>query len=285
MESSVVALGLPLALAVIMFGLGLDLTPADFRRVARAPRAVIVALGCQLLLLPAICFGLILLFRLPPALAAGMMLLAASPGGTAANLYSHLFRGDVALNVSLTAINSAVAAFSLPLVVHFAVIWFRPGDLDLGLQFGKMAEVFLIVLTPIALGMAVRHMKPRFATAADRPVRIASILLLTLMVLGVAAVNHAVLADRFVSLGGVTVVFCALGLAIGYGLPRLIGIGTPQAVATAFEVGVHNAALAMVVAQSVLYRPEMALPAAVYGAVMFPLAALFGIWITRRRAT
>src|SRR5690606_7877277 len=92
------AVALPLALGIIMFGLGLDLTPADFVRVAKQPKAAAVALACQLLLLPAICFGLVLLFRLPPILAVGMMLLAASPGGTTANLYSHLFRGDVALN-------------------------------------------------------------------------------------------------------------------------------------------------------------------------------------------
>uniref|UniRef100_UPI003568E0C7 bile acid:sodium symporter family protein n=1 Tax=Nocardioides sp. TaxID=35761 RepID=UPI003568E0C7 len=105
MDSALTTVGLPLALGIIMFGLGLSLTVADFRRVARHPKVVTVALACQLLLLPLICFGLVALFDLPPLLAVGMMLLAASPGGTSANLFSHLFRGDVALNVSLTAVN------------------------------------------------------------------------------------------------------------------------------------------------------------------------------------
>ena len=96
MGSALTTIGLPVALGIIMFGLGLSLTLGDFARVAKHPRAVVVALACQLLVLPALCFGLVLAFQLPPLLAIGMMLLAASPGGTTANLYSHLFGGDIA---------------------------------------------------------------------------------------------------------------------------------------------------------------------------------------------
>ncbi len=114
MDSALTTIGLPIALGIIMFGLGLDLTPADFRRIGKHPRAVLVALAAQLLILPAVCFGLVLLFDLPPLLGIGMMLLAASPGGTTANLFSHLFRGDDALNITLTAINSIIAIATLP---------------------------------------------------------------------------------------------------------------------------------------------------------------------------
>ena len=102
MGSALTTIGLPVALGIIMFGLGLSLTVADFKRVGKHPKAVLIALACQLLILPLVAFGLVHLFNLPPVLAVGMMLLAASPGGTTANLYSHLFRGDVALNISLT---------------------------------------------------------------------------------------------------------------------------------------------------------------------------------------
>ena len=105
----------------IVTGLGLSLTTGDFARVARHPKAVGIALFCQVLILPVICFGLVELFNLPPILAVGMMLLAASPGGTTANLYSHLFRGDVALNISLTAINSVLSVFTLPIVVNLSI--------------------------------------------------------------------------------------------------------------------------------------------------------------------
>ncbi len=266
-----------------MFGLGLGLTPADFARVARRPKAAGVALACQLLLLPVICFGLVLLFRLPPVLAVGMMLLAASPGGTTANLYSHLFRGDVALNISLTAINSVIAVVTLPVVVNLAIAFFQPGDLHVGLQFRKTIEVFMIVLAPVALGMLVRGWRPAFAAAMDKPVRIASILILVLVILGAAASSFHVLMSQIGGLAGVTVAFCLLSLGVGYGVPRLLKIERPQAVASAFEVGLHNATLAIVIAQSVLNSPEMTLPGAVYGVLMFPLAAGFGFLITRRK--
>ena len=282
MEFATVAL--PLALGVIMFGLGLDLTPADFARVARQPKAAAVALACQLLLLPALCFALVLLFRLPPILAVGMMLLAASPGGTTANLYSHLFRGDVALNISLTAINSVIAVVTLPVITNLAIAFFQPGDLTVGLQFKKTLEVFMIVLAPVALGMTVRALKPAFAKAMDKPVRIASVAILALVIAGAAVGSFDLLASNFALLGGISVAFCGLSLAVGYVVPRLLRIEQPQAVASAFEVGIHNATLAIVVAQGVLGRPDMSLPAAVYGVLMFPVAAAFGLWITRRRA-
>lgn len=276
------AVALPLALGIIMFGLGLDLTPADFVRVARQPRAASVALGCQLLLLPAICFALVLLFRLPPILAVGMLLLAASPGGTTANLYSHLFRGDVALNISLTAINSVIAVVTLPVITNLAIAWFQPGDLSVGLQFRKTLEVFLIVLAPVALGMTVRALKPGFAKAMDKPVRIASVVILVLVIAGSVASSFDLLAANILLLGGIAIAFCVLSLTVGYVVPRLLKIDKSQAVASAFEVGIHNATLAIVIAQGVLQQPEMSLPAAVYGVLMFPIAALFGLWISRR---
>lgn len=277
------AIALPLALGIIMFGLGLDLTPGDFARVARQPKAAGVALACQLLLLPAICFGLVLLFQLPPILAVGMLLLAASPGGTTANLYSHLFRGDVALNISLTAINSVIAVVTLPIITNLAIAWFQPGNLSVGLQFAKTLEVFMIVLVPVVLGMTVRAIKPGFADAMDKPVRIASVLILVLVIAGAVASSFDLLASNFLLLGGITTAFCVLSLSVGYIVPRLMKIAKPQAVASAFEVGIHNATLAIVIAQGVLGRPDMSLPAAIYGVLMFPIAALFGLWVTKRR--
>lgn len=284
MDSPLAMIGLPVALGVIMFGLGLDLTPGDFARIGKRPKAVAVALACQLLLLPAVCFGLVLLFRLPPVLAVGMMLLAASPGGTTANLYSHLFRGDVALNISLTAINSVIAVLTLPVIVNLSIAWFQPGDMTVGLQLKKTIEVFMIVLAPVGLGMLVRGLRPGFARAMDKPVRLASVVILTLVIAGAVVSNFAVLKDDFIALAGIVVSFCILSLGIGFIVPRLLRINREQSIASAFEVGLHNATLAIVIAQSVLVVPDMSLPAAVYGVLMFPLAAVFGLLITRRRA-
>lgn len=284
MDSPLAMIGLPVALGVIMFGLGLDLTPGDFARIGKRPKAVALALACQLLLLPAVCFGLVLLFRLPPVLAVGMMLLAASPGGTTANLYSHLFRGDVALNISLTAINSVIAVLTLPVIVNLSIAWFQPGDMTVGLQLKKTIEVFMIVLAPVGLGMLVRGFKPGFARAMDKPVRLASVVILTLVIAGAVASNFAVLKDDFIALAGIVVSFCILSLGIGFIVPRLFRINREQSIASAFEVGLHNATLAIVIAESVLAVPDMSLPAAVYGALMFPLAAVFGLLISRKGA-
>jgi len=281
MGSVLTTIVLPVALGIIMLGLGLSLTLGDFARIGRQPKAVIIALLVQLLLLPAICFALVLAFQLPPALAIGMILLAASPGGTTANLYSHLFGGDIALNISLTAINSVVAVFTLPLLTNLAFAVFRADDQSLGIQFSKAVEVFAIVLLPVALGMLVRWWKPEFAKRMDRPVRITSIVILVIVILGAVISNRDVLLANFAQLALITVLFCLISLTIGYWVPRLLRIERPQAIASSFEIGIHNATLAIVIAQTVLGSVEMSLPGAVYGVLMFFIAAAFGFVIAR----
>ncbi|MCH6231008.1 bile acid:sodium symporter family protein [Microbacterium sp. CFH 31415] len=281
--SALTTIGLPVALGIIMFGLGLSLTLGDFARVLKQPKAVIVALLCQLVLLPAICFGLVLAFQLPPVLAVGMMMLAASPGGTTANLYSHLFRGDVALNISLTAVNSVISVVTLPLITNFAIIYFDPFDSQLGMQWSKVLEVFAIVLVPVAIGMVVRRLWPAFAKAMDKPVRIASIIILVVVIAGAVASNWTLLVANFARLSVITIVFCLISLSVGYLVPRLLKVGKRQAIAASFEIGIHNATLAIVIAQTVLGSVELSLPAAVYGVLMFFIAFGFGFLIRERR--
>lgn len=152
----ILTLFLPIALGIIMLGLGLSLTPADFLRVVRYPKPVLVGLVCQIVLLPLACFLIVQGFALEAALAVGMMLLAASPGGTTANLYSHLAHGDVALNITLTAVNSVIAILTMPLIVNLSLQYFMGDGQAIPLQFGKVMQVFVIVLGPVAIGMLVR---------------------------------------------------------------------------------------------------------------------------------
>jgi bile acid:Na+ symporter, BASS family len=284
MGSTLTTIGLPVALGIIMFGLGLSLTPADFARVAKQPKAVGIALVCQLLVLPLICFGLVLAFRLPPVLAVGMMMLAASPGGTTANLYSHLFRGDIALNISLTALNSVIAVITLPIITNLAIAYFDPFDDQLGMQWAKTVEVFAIVLLPVILGMIVRRLWPRFADGMDKPVRIVSVVVLVVVIAGAVASNWALLLDNFAQLAGIAISFCLISLAVGYYVPRWLKVGKRQAIASSFEIGIHNATLAIVIAQTVLGSVELSLPAAVYGVLMFFIAFGFGFLIRERAA-
>lgn len=285
MGSALTTIGLPVALGIIMLGLGLSLRLSDFGRVAKHPKAVIIALACQLILLPAICFGLVLLFRLPPVLAVGMMLLAASPGGTTANLYSHLFRGDVALNITLTAVNSIVALFTLPLITNLAIGFFLPGEAGLGIQFSKALEVFAIVLIPVAIGMVIRRLAPKFADAMDRPVRILSMVILAIVIVGAIGANRELFFANLGALAGITALFCVLSLTIGFVVPRLFRVERRQAVASSFEIGIHNATLAIVIAVTVLGNEQMQLPGAVYGVLMFFIALAFGLLVARERGT
>lgn len=281
MDSPLTTVGLPLALGIIMFGLGLSLTVDDFRRVRRHPRAVLIALVCQLVLLPAVCFGLVLALDLPPLLGIGMLLLAASPGGTSANLFSHLFHGDVALNVTLTAINSVIAIFTLPILTNLAISYYDRED-TVSLQFTKVVEVFAIVLVPVLLGMFVRSIRPEFAARSDKPVRIGSAVILAVLVIGVMVDQRDKIADYFGDVGLATGLFCAISLVIGYVVPKALGVTEAQAIASSMEIGVHNATLAIYIAVEVLDTTEISVPAAVYSIFMFAFAGGWGYLLSRR---
>ena len=283
MDSALTTVGLPLALAIIMFGLGLDLTIGDFKRVGRAPRAVAVALACQVVLLPAICFGLVVLFDLPALLGIGMLLLAASPGGTTANLFSHLFKGDVALNITLTAINTVIAVVTLPLITGFAIAYFDRQD-DVSMPLAEIVKVFALILLPVGIGMVVNNRAPGFARRMDKPVRIGSAVILAVLVLGILLDQLENVGDYLADVGLIAALFCAISLVVGYVVPKAFGVTGPQAIASSMEVGVHNATLAIFVAVEVLDEVEISVPAAVYSLIMFLFAALWGTWVSRQVA-
>ncbi|HEX5919803.1 MAG TPA: bile acid:sodium symporter family protein [Nocardioides sp.] len=283
MDSALTTVGLPLALAIIMFGLGLDLTVGDFKRVGRAPKAVGVALACQILLLPAICFGLVVLFDLPALLGIGMLLLAASPGGTTANLFSHLFRGDVALNITLTAINTVIAVVTLPLITGLAIAYYDRQD-DVAMPLVEIVKVFALILLPVGVGMVVNARAPGFARRMDKPVRIGSAVILAILVLGILLDQRENVGDYLADVGLIAALFCAISLVVGYYVPRAAGVTGPQAIASSMEVGVHNATLAIFVAVEVLDEVEISVPAAVYSLIMFLFAALWGMWVSRQVA-
>ena len=285
MESSVATtVLLPIALGVIMFGLGLSLTTKDFARVLSYPKAVVVALVCQVLILPAVCFGLVYALSLPPELAVGMMLLAASPGGTTANLFSHLAHGDVALNITLTAVNSLLAVLTLPLVVNFALGHFLAGDAGIGLQFGKTVQIFAIVLIPVALGMLARHRAPAFAERAQKPVKLLSVLFLVGTILVAVYQERENIGGYLADVGLATFLFSVLSIGVGYLAPRLFKVDRRQSIAAAMEIGIHNSVLAITIALTLLNSTQIAIPGAVYGIVMFFTAGAFGFLISRRVA-
>lgn len=274
---------LPIALGIIMLGLGLSLTLADFARVVKYPKPVLIGLVCQLLVLPFFCFLIAKGFQLEPVLAVGLMLLAASPGGTTANLYSHLAHGDVALNVTLTAVNSMIAILSMPLLVNLSLLYFMSADQAIPLQFAKVLQVFAIVLVPVALGMLVRHLTPGFAARMEKPMKIVSALFLVATVTVAFIKDWQTVVDYAPVVGLAALLFNLLSLAIGYGVPRLLRLPRRQAVAIGMEIGIHNGTLAIALAlsPSLLNNSTMAIPAAIYSLIMFFTAAGFGWWVNR----
>ena len=277
---------LPTSLGIIMLGLGMTLHPADFRRILSQPKAVLIGLGVQMLLLTAICFGLCLLLQLPPELAVGMMLLAAAPGGASANIYSHLAGGDVALNITLTAVNSLLCLLSLPLIVGFSLAYFMAADQAVPPPFGKIIEVGLIILVPVALGMGIRRTWPQWSDRVEKPLRLFSVLLLALLVVLTMVQQWRLLAEYATIIGLACVLFNVLSLLIGYAVPLVLKLSRRQAIAIAMEIGIHNGTLALFIAFTVLENSVMAVPAAFYSISMFITAGLFAAWLNRpARAT
>ncbi len=281
MDSGIITILLPLALAIIMIGLGLELTLKDFARVTKHPKAVLVALFCQLVLLVGIAFLLCKIFSLPPLLAVGLMLLAASPGGSTANLFSYLFKGDLALNITLTAINSVIAALTLPFIVNFAILHFMQDSQQVSLQFGKILQVFGIIIIPVAIGMLIRRYAPKLTEKLNKPLRIFAVTFLILIIVGAIMSERANIATYLTQVGFATALFCLFSLAIGYFVPRLMNINSKQARASAFEIGIHNSTLAMTIALTVLSSSAIAMPAAVYSIFMYIFAAIFGMLLNR----
>jgi len=282
MDSGLFTFFLPMALAIMMTGLGLELTVKDFLRVQRHPKVIFLALFTQLIILVLIAFLICILLKLPPLLAVGLMLLAASPGGPTANLISYLFKGDVALNLTLTAINSLICTFTLPFIVNLSIHYFLGEHPKIGMPTEKITQVFLIVFIPVCLGMFIRSIAPNIALRLNRPMRFFSVLFLFLIFFYALYRERLNIVEYFVDIGLATALFCFISLLVGYLIPHLAGVSDRQARACTFEIGIHNTSVAMTIALSVLSSTTIALPAGIYSIFMYVFAFIFGYILTRR---
>lgn len=274
---------LPFALAIIMLGLGLTLTIDDFKRVITFPKAIIIGLFCQMILLPLLCFYLANSFGLNPPLAVGLMLLAASPGGPTANLFSHLAKGDVALNISLTALNSILSLITLPLIVNFSINYFMESNQAITMQFSKVMEVFAIVLIPVAIGMMLKSKIPNLSVKLEKPLRIVSAIFLVLIIVGAILKEKNNVISFFEQIGFVALSFNVGSMLIGYFIPRFFKIENKQAIAIGMEIGIHNGTFAIYIALSVIGNSAMSIPPAIYSLIMFFTAAIFGYLVNMKK--
>lgn len=276
MESSLVTqFFLPGALFVIMLGLGLPLTPADFKRVFLYPKAAAVGLAVQILLLPVIGFGLANLLPMEPVLAVGLMLLAACPGGATSNLITWLAKGDTALSVTLTAISSFVSVLTIPLVLSFSLTWFMGSSQSVQVPFMQtVGQIVLMTLVPVSLGMLIRAKNPALAERLATPMKHLSSLLLAVIILGLILNQRQNLPAYFAASGPATISLNLMMLLSGWGAAALFGLSLPQRVTVSIEGGLQNGTLAIAIAAGTLKNPAMAVPPAIYSLVMFASAVL-----------
>ena len=283
MQASILTdLLLPLSIGIIMFGLGLSLTTEDFRRIARYPFAVSFGLFLQVILLPFAALLIAIALKLSPNYALGLMLVAAAPGGATANIYSHLAKGDVALNITLTAVNSLLALLTLPIVINLSLEYFFGAGQYVPPPHRKVIEVAAIILLPVLLGMFVRARSENFAKRMEKPIKLFSILVLAILILAAIYIERAKLLDSIVAVGLACLLFNVVSMLTGYLAPLALRLPERQAIAITMEIGIHNTALAIYIALNVLNNPAASLVPGIYTLCMYLTATLFAVYVSRR---
>jgi bile acid:Na+ symporter, BASS family len=264
---------LPVALALIMGTLGLSLTLADFRRIFTQPRGVLIGLTNLLLVSPLLAFAVAELYGLEAAFAVGLVLLGASPGGTMANLLTHLARGDTALSISMTALSSVAAVVTVPLFLTLSVNHFGASVADDVNMLGVVVRVFLITLVPLAVGMRLRALNPARAAAAEPQARRVALVVFLFVVAGAVASEWNTIVDHIGELALAALTLNVVAMSVSFTVSRIARLSNRQATAVAMELGIHNATLAITVGVSI--ADVLAIPAAIYSAFMFLTAGTF----------
>lgn len=258
------------SLAIIMLGMGLSLVVDDFKRIFTQPRGIFIGLLNQLILLPIIAYFLAIAFGLSPELAVGLMILAACPGGATSNLISHLAKADTALSVTLTAFSSFITILTIPFIVNFSLEQFLDQSNMIQLDIIQtFLQILMIVIIPVSIGMLIRRYKENFALKMGKPVRIASAVLLILIIIGIIIKEKDTLGDSLKQAGLVVVTLNIIVMFIGYYSARLFKISNQRSLSIAIESGIQNGTLGITVAVVLLNSSAFAVVSAVYGVLMF----------------
>ncbi|GAA6134042.1 bile acid:sodium symporter family protein [Oceaniserpentilla sp. 4NH20-0058] len=274
---------LPISLFIIMLGMGLSLKPLDFKIVMIKPKAVLFGVLAQMVLLPVIAYLIVLSFSMTGAIAVGFMILALCPGGTTSNLYTYLANGDIALSVTLTSIVSLIAPFTVPvlIVMFMGVLMGEEAYIELPV-LKTIAQLIVITIIPICIGMFVNFKKPSLSKKAEKPVKIFSVVFLFLVVAMVIKNNWEAMGGYFAQIGLAAFVLNITCMLLGYLLARFAYLNVAQSKAISIEVGFQNGTLALLIALTLLENSAMAIAATCYSIIMFVTGALFaGFWSKR----
>ena len=274
---------LPLALAFIMFTLGLGLSISDFSNVFKKPKNFLIGLVSQLIFLPIVGLVLVIIWPLPIEIAIGVMLIAAAPGGVTSNILTFFARGDVALSVSLTAVMSLLSAVSVPIVLAISIGLIGDSSLPESISLTGIAlSMFLIVTLPVLLGMGVRSFLNNLTLKIEKSARLISTLLFVLVLLGAILAERENVVSYFAQTGLVVLVLNILMMLIAFYWSGLFGTGISQKKAIAIECGLQNGTLAIFVGTTVFGGGLYIIPAATYSLIMYLTSLLFIYFIKNR---
>jgi len=273
---------LPLALAFIMFVLGLGLTGGDFLRVIKQPRDFFVGAISQIILLPVIAFILVKIWPIAPELAIGVMIIAAAPGGVTSNLLTSFAKGDVALSISLTAIISLLCVITIPFIVLTSVGLLSDSNLTQDISLISMSrDMFLIVTAPVILGMLLRRFVSELALKFEPIAKKISTVLFVLVLLGAIAAERENVISYFAQAGLITLVLNVIMMIVAFYLAQLFGSKAEQKKCITIECGLQNGTLAIFVATSIFGGGMYVIPAATYSLIMFATSLIF-IYFVRK---
>ncbi len=273
---------LPLALAFIMFVLGLGLTGSDFLRVVKQPRDFFVGAFSQIILLPIIAFILVKIWPIAPELAIGVMIIAAAPGGVTSNLLTSLTKGDVALSISLTAIISLLCVITIPFIVLTSVGLLSDSSITQDISLFSMSrDMFLIVTVPVILGMLIRSFASGAALKFEPIAKKISIVLFVLVLLGAIAAERENVISYFAQAGLITFVLNVVMMIVAYCVAKLLASGMKQKKCITIECGLQNGTLAIFVATSIFGGGMYVIPAATYSLIMFATSLIF-VYLVRK---
>ena len=280
MESSpLISAGLPIALFIIMSGIGMTLTIRDFRQVAVYPKGMIVGTVAQILVMPLIAFLLATLLAVPPAIAVGLVIIAACPGGTTSNLFVLLSRGNIALSIVLTVSASLITILTLPLFTNIALQHYMGTEEDIVLPVWKTIGMLVgIVLFPVAIGMVVRTRNPEVARKAESIVSIFGGIVLAVLIVALVYGVRDQIWELLKQAGPATILLNVAGIGLGLAAGRLAGLTQRESLAVAVELGVKNGTIALMVTLTLLESSAMSIPAAVYGVLMFPIGFVLAMY-------
>ena len=266
---------IPICIFLIMMGMGLSLVPNDFKRVAKAPKAVSIGLINQLILLPVIGFFLASVMPLEPEYAVGVMLLVVCPGGTTSNMFSHLAKGDVALSITMTAVASIITVFTIPVVLNFSLNHFMGQGSDFQLPIiATMISLMKLTIIPIAIGMLIKAYAPKFAESSQVHVSKFGVLFLTLLIIFLTYLQQDIVIDAFIATGPVSLILNISTMALGYYSSKWFKLTRAQRTSITIEVGLQNSTLSMFMALTLLANYKMSFTPAIYTLIMLFTAGI-----------